>query len=256
MRLTLLEYVQEILSDMDSDEVTSISDTAESMQVARIVRKAYFNIQSRANLPEHNNTFQLIETTSATPTLMTKPASSAGQVEVARLDWVKYDKKDTVTSSAAFDYVTILPYKEFMDIIQQLDTDQTNVGSYTYGDGDYNYRNDKHPSYCTVYLDYNVIFDSYDSTVDTPGYLQTTNTFCFGLEVPVFTLSDGFYPTIGESQVPLLLNEAKSIAFMDLKQLVNPKAEKEARRGWVSLGKTKWLNEPLEFDQLPNFGRK
>lgn len=38
---TLLDIVQEILNDMDSDEVTSINDTIESLQVANIVRSCY-----------------------------------------------------------------------------------------------------------------------------------------------------------------------------------------------------------------------
>ena len=41
MKFTLLEMVQEILSDMDSDEVDSIEDTVEAEQVATIVRSTY-----------------------------------------------------------------------------------------------------------------------------------------------------------------------------------------------------------------------
>ena len=49
MKYTLLAIVQEILSDMDSDEVNSIDDTVESQQVASIVRSAYMAIMSNRN---------------------------------------------------------------------------------------------------------------------------------------------------------------------------------------------------------------
>ncbi len=44
MKYTLLEIVQEILSDMDSDEVNSIDDTTESEQVATIVKSTYLSM--------------------------------------------------------------------------------------------------------------------------------------------------------------------------------------------------------------------
>ncbi len=36
-KMTLLEIVQDIMSDMDSDEVSSINDSVESLQVAQHV---------------------------------------------------------------------------------------------------------------------------------------------------------------------------------------------------------------------------
>jgi hypothetical protein len=43
-KMTLLEMTQDILSDMDSDEVNSINDSVESLQVAQIIKTTYFNI--------------------------------------------------------------------------------------------------------------------------------------------------------------------------------------------------------------------
>ena len=37
MKTTLLQIVQSILSDMDSEEVNSISDTTEAQQIASVV---------------------------------------------------------------------------------------------------------------------------------------------------------------------------------------------------------------------------
>ena len=46
MKSTLLQVVQSILSDMDSEDVNTISDTIEAQQVASVVEDTYFNIMS------------------------------------------------------------------------------------------------------------------------------------------------------------------------------------------------------------------
>ena len=42
IKKNLLEIVQNILSDMDSQEVNSISDSIEAMQVAQIVETTFY----------------------------------------------------------------------------------------------------------------------------------------------------------------------------------------------------------------------
>jgi len=37
MKMTLLEMVQNILSDMDSEEINSISDSNEAEQIAKVI---------------------------------------------------------------------------------------------------------------------------------------------------------------------------------------------------------------------------
>ena len=77
--------VQSILSSMGSDEVNSISDTAESLQVADIIKQTYMNMLGRYDLPQHNQMFQLQASINpASPVLMTFPPG------VTRIEWLKY----------------------------------------------------------------------------------------------------------------------------------------------------------------------
>ena len=43
MKRTLLEMVQSILSDMDSEDVNAVSDTLEAQQVASVIEDTYYN---------------------------------------------------------------------------------------------------------------------------------------------------------------------------------------------------------------------
>lgn len=86
MKYTLLDLTQQILSSMNSDEVNSISDTAESMQVANIIKQTYYNMLARFDLPEHNQLFNLVGPDDETmPVLMFRPPG------VSRIQWITYN---------------------------------------------------------------------------------------------------------------------------------------------------------------------
>jgi hypothetical protein len=82
---TLLDLVQIVLSSLNSDEVNSIGDTVESMQIANIIKTTYFNVITRAGLPDQNTLFQLNPSDDfSAPVLMYKPDN------VSKLVWIKY----------------------------------------------------------------------------------------------------------------------------------------------------------------------
>lgn len=248
-RLTLLDYTQNILSALSSDEVNSIGDTTESLQVAEIVKTSFFNIIARAELPDQKKLFQLDASLNGLePNLMFAPEG------IKTIETIKYFE----TSSTMYQYVTILPLQQFSDYVNGYLTSDVNVDTLNFTTNSetflFNYKNNAQPRYCTVVSNYYVIFDSFDNTVDST--LQSSKTMCHGLSTPIFRMEDNFIPELDEQQVPLLLNEAKSLAFLELKQLTHAKAEQEAKRQWNTLQKDKSIdNKPGYFDQLPNFGR-
>jgi hypothetical protein len=247
MKYTLLEMTQNILASMDGDEVDSINDTAESRQVSQLIRTAYFNIVSRANLPEHKTLFQLTSSGNTSyPVKMTAPSN------VTRIDWIKYN---TSTDSVDdFNYVTILPIQQFVDMMDSLNESETNVDTMTINNNVYYFRNDKKPEFCMVLDDNIIIFDSYDSSVETT--LQTSKTMCYGQTMPTFSLTDNAIPNLDDAQFALLLNEAKALCFVELKQTPNQKAEQEARRQWRTVQRTKTLEKTKPFDEFAYYGRK
>lgn len=250
MKYTLLELTQNILSRLDSDEVDSISDTVEATQVARIVRNTYFNILTRSNLPEHKKLVQLTSSGSLVqPVLMIRPDN------VQKIDWIKYNTRLATDTTDRFEYVTILPLAQFLEMMDRLSTADTNVGTMVLNGITFTFTNNIKPTFCTIVDDLYFVFDSYDSGVDST--LQTSKTKAFALTVPTFALVDTTIPDLDDVQFPLLLSEATSVAFVDLKQMPNQKAEQESRRNWISLQRTKALKKvPSAFDELPNYGRR
>lgn len=252
MRLTLLEMTQNILSSLNSDEVNSISDSTEATQVAEIIRTTYFNIIPRSKLEKHKRLFQITASgDNLLPTLMYKPDT------ISSMEWIKYDNDDPAAGDTGvkYEYVTILPVTQFMDMVNTFNPNDTDVASFTLNNFSFYYKNAKVPQYCCVVQNYYIIFDSYRADLDTT--LQTSKTLCYGQVIPTFTMVDAFIPDLDDELFPLLLNEAKSLAFLELKQTSHVKAEQEAKRQWSNLQQDKSLaNKPTYFNQLPSFGRK
>ena len=365
MKYTLLEMTQDILSNMSSDEVNSISDTPESLQVATIIKQKYYDIVSRGDLPEHNQLFQLNPSlTVVSPVLMTIPDG------IGRVEYIKYYDSNpqdngssqydqygaysqhgvnldlqsnangwsttsttshtialssvtftvsagqfiypgntatatatgtsnsmsgtviaysgttltlnitTISGSGTFSswtitesngmasipgyqYVIMLPTQHFLEMVNKFDPSENEVQSFILADtsnkfpGNFTflYKNNRQPQYCCILSNYYVIFDSYDNTQDST--LQSSKTMCFGQVVPTFQMVDSFTPDLDSQQFPLLLNEAKALAFYELKQQPHALAMQEVKRQWSTVQKNKSINNrPTYFQELPDFGRR
>lgn len=257
MKSTVLELTQEILSSLDSDEINSITDTTEALQVVAIIKRCYFDIASRLELPEHFALFELTASgDSLKPTLMTVPS------DVINLLWVKYDKiADGETASKIQEVHWKDPEQFFIDMYN-LDSDQDNVVTSSLLSGSDSIPifclDDKAPEYWTSLDDATIIFDSYDADVDTT--LQKSKTVCYGQKTAAWTQSDGFTPDLDAEQFSLLVNKAKALAWSELKQADHALARKEARDQMIHSQPSK-LAIPRQdtfgyLRNLPDYGRK
>lgn len=252
-KYTLLEIVQQIASSTGSDDIVSINDSTESLQLANIVRRSYFDLIKRTKIPEHYSLVQLTETSSVTPTLMTV------SIDISKLEWIKYNRITDVSDENRMELIDFLPLEEFLNRMSNLDATASNVTSFSQTFEGYTHsfyvQNDKQPSCYTSFNDNTLVFDSYDVNIES--FLQSSNTMCYAKLTIPFTMSDVFVPDLDEEQFALLLNEATSLAWAELKQTAHPIAERNSKRGWTHMQKTKNLVPTLsDFDKLPNFGRK
>lgn len=282
MKYTNLDYVQSILSSLGSEEVNSVSDTTESLQVLDILKTTYFNVISRTLPPEHKQLIQLDPSLDISmPTLMYVPEG------IKSIEWIKYYDSnilpnadasgfehdlnvdissgggDADTPPPGYGYVTILPVRQYLDMTSAFNPDNDDVETFTFtsninnfpGTYTFYFKNNKTPQYCTILSNYYVVFDGYDNTQDST--LQASKTMAYGLVTPHWSNADSFIPNVDEEQVPLLLNEAKSLAFFELKDTVHTKAEQEAKRQWSAVQRDKAKHvSPSWFEQLPDFGRR
>jgi hypothetical protein len=254
MKYTLLEMTQEILSSMDSDEVTSITDTAEALQVARIIRQAYYELMNSVDPPELYKVFELTTTSADTPTQLILPD------DINSLVWVKYDCHRLNEGGTQFEMIPFRKLEDFLATMHLLDTQESDVVSFNVTiDGDVIpvYCNNSRAPSCYTCLgdDQTIIFDSFDSSVE--DFLSGTKTMCYGKETSQFFLTDAFIPKMDEPLFTVLLNEAKVLAFAELKSVNHTVADRNARRGRNRTQAEKFrIKRESAFFDLPHFGRK
>jgi len=233
-KMSLLDMVQNILSDMDSDEVNSINDTTEAMQVAEIIRTSYYHIMADGDWPHLGEMFQLDASAS-----MSKPTHMKIPDDTRYVSWIKYNKVKSSGEAPKYADVTYLEPEKFVGVLNSRNpangnvievVDDSGVGLFIL--------NDRPPTYYTSFDNAHVVLDSYTSTIEST--LQKNKTQAYRFRDPVFNIVDEFVPDLPAKAFPFLLAEAKSSCFNALKQAANPKEEEKAQMQRRRLSQERW----------------
>jgi len=225
MKMTLLTMVQNILSDMDSEEINSISDSNEAEQIAKVIENTYFNLISTRVIPEHAQVIKMVSySSSVRPTHFSFPS------RVKNIEFLDYNVSEAA-GGVEYKRLTYLEPDEFFGLSDNRDSLASNVIQVNdvQADSTLLIRNDVMPEYYTSFDDETVVLDSYKATVDTT--LTSAKTRAYGTKYPTFdAFSDSFIPDIDDVMFPYLLAEAKSTAMSLFKSGADPKIEQSARR--------------------------
>lgn len=229
---TVLQYVQNCLSIMDSDAIDSINDTAESVQIATLLADVYDELI-------HRQEWDFLKGPIALQSLVdtTQPTTVSIPQDVAYVGWVWYDvsaptdggpnkRKMTYVDPAEFieRYGSGLPAPNRQSITITQGTEGAIIQFYV--------RNDVNPTHYTCFDDQHIIFDAFNSAFETT--VQSTKISAFGLTNPQFTVSDDFVPKLPEHMVPLLQHSLNAAASLLFKQQASAPDEKRVARQTAS----------------------
>jgi hypothetical protein len=222
MKTTLLELVQSVLSDMDSEAVNSINDSVEAQQVASVIEDTYYNIISNRDIPELKRIITLTSLSDST-----RPTHFKYPDNVKQLEQVRYNT--ALTTGITY---TTIPYIDPLDFISRQSTNVDATAIIQVPDVDSSavllIRNDVMPSYYTSFDDEHIVFNSYVASVENT--LQASKTMAYGTVYPTFSITDSFEPHLDDNMMPYLLAESKSVCFSLFKSGSDPKVEQAARR--------------------------
>lgn len=249
---TLLEIVQDILSDGDGDEINSIGDTVESEQVATIIKQEFLMIADQMDLEHHKQVSQLTATSSSTPSTMTRPE---GFYDIA---WIQYDKRVAATDDPDFQEVLYMPTVEFVRLTMGLNASDSNVGQYTVNSTSFNCYNDRAPTYYTFLDGYDsIVFDAYDSDLETN--LQASKSLAYGVQRPTLTIADATVPDLPQNLMSLLRNRSRAMFFDLYKDGTTKEIDKRQRNSEVRAQRQRHIaaqNRRKLQRRTPNYGRK
>jgi hypothetical protein len=210
-KLTVIQIVQRVLSAIDSDNVTSISDTVESEQVKDILDTVYDRLLD--DFPwDHLKEYGTLEVT-AIDNEMKLPAN------ILHLNSIRYNKKD----------VQYLSPEDMVKKLDGRDVSLSNVDSL-------GAINDQDPTYWTSYDSETIVFDSYDGT------LTSSLSNCSFVKKPAILTSDSDIPNMPDRLHTVLLDGVFEETFRLLKGDIQGAAIYQ-RKYLVGLGKAKrWAN--------------
>ena len=245
MKLTLLDIVQRLLLKADSDNVNSITDTIEAEQAAAVVRDVYEANVATRKYKELEGIWQLESLAdSEYPNYLKVPDS------IYNIKWIHYNK--STNNKQEYRPVYWCEPHDFLRKIEALNEDNTNIRIvYERGSGTpLLIRKDAMPQYYTSFEEDYLVFDSYDSDVETT--LQGNKSRAFGKKLRTFTISDDFVPELNDWEFPGLLAEATSVFMSIYKGTVDPKIDQMARRQ-----RSFRQNESIldNGNSLPDYGR-
>jgi len=248
-KLTLLEIVQDIANDLDSDPINSINDTVESVQIAQIVKSTFFELIANRNWPHLKKTHRLYGISDVSrPVYLTLPENTKEVLSVS------YNKRKTDDlDKDRYERLIYMDPVDFLDYTNKRDNTKDVVERVAdFGGAQFLIYTDRQPTYYTSFDDDKIVFDSYDSAIES----TISNSFCQAViyETPQWTPLDDHKPNLPEEAFPLLVEESKSTAFIVLKQESNSKAEQKAQRQQRWLSRKAWrVSGGVRY---PDYGRR
>lgn len=229
--------VQSILSDMDSQEVNTISDSVEAQQIASVIEDVYYTILNSREIPELKRLIKLTSLSQlARPTHFTYPS------EVKEIEKLFY-------STFEGNYKEIV-YVDPLSFLNKQPSSGLSVFDVQAGTT-LLIAQDKQPSFYTSFDDQHIVMDAYDASIEST--LQESKTRAFGSVFPTFTISDSFVPELDDNLLAYLLAESKSVCFSLFKNGADPKIEQSARR--IKSFTTRDSYKTKQVNKRPHYGR-
>lgn len=244
---TLLEIVQTILSEVGGDEVNSITDTEEAENIAEHVRNVYNNLMSNSVWP-HTRRALVVNPRSDT----SYPTHMLLQDNVKELISINYNHVKDGETRKNYKPVQYRDPDVFLNILNKRNNDATDVDVIIDDSGiELFILNDKNPDYFTSFNDTDLVFDSYDSAVDTT--LQQSKVQALGYIIPDFTISDNFVPDLPPDAFALLIERSISRVQLKMRQFQDIESAQEAVRQSRYMSRKSWRADG--GIKYPNYGR-
>lgn len=244
MKKSLLELVKQILSDADSQDVNSISETEEALQAANVVKHVYEDMIANRTIPEHKSIVKLVSLSD-----LDFPTHFRLGDNVHKLEKLWYDTSE----DNSFKYTEICwkDNEEFLFLCDTRQGDYTLVEDRVAGTK-IRVANDSQPKYYTSFDDEHIIMDGYRSDIEST--LLGSKTRGIATTFPEFVVTDDYVPDIDENMFPYLLREATSMFFDVYKGAISVKIEQAAKRH-----KNYSQNDKMRIgrkDKLRDYGRR
>jgi hypothetical protein len=192
---TLLRVVQDYLTYVDGFQVDSIFDSEESQQAAQIAEHVFYTVVDKNRDQMHSTVVRSLDasTDGDLPCVMLIPS------EIRRIHDSEIWYNTHKTGGVQWSRVQFIDPKEFLVYVSGMNTDQENTEVMLVNGVPFVVMNNRAPLYCTTFDDHTLVFDAYDSELDST--LQESKTKIVAVQAPVFLQEDDFLIPLPERMI-------------------------------------------------------
>lgn len=207
---TLLDVVNSYMDATDGWRVSTIDDATESQQVANIAEDVFHEVVNDIFYNDLSvNIVELDALADSTKPNYLKIPDNVTNIHESKVRYNKYNGSSG--STVAYREVTYLHPQDFLAYMEGVSTLQDNTQVVTDFSGiDFVIRNNKHPDYFTSFDQKYLVFDSFDSDVDST--LQKSKSQVISSLQRTFTVSDTYEIDLPEWFHPTYLALVKARA--------------------------------------------
>ena len=228
MKLTLLQVCNYFFDHTDGFRVSTIDDTIESQQVASIAEKVFYDLNNDVFGNSHLES--LIQLDALADNTKPNYLQLPDEASDIRHDTVMYDVSDDVSEIEMKEIIYVPPLK-FLDMIGTKKASTTTQVVTDFGGYRMTIDNDTAPQYFTSFDDEYLVFDSFDSSVDST--LQSSKSGVITQLQRSFTQSDTYIIDFPEWFHTTYLNSVMSEASAALREEPLPSIARLARLGII-----------------------
>jgi hypothetical protein len=228
---TILQLVQQLGESIGSDEIDTLDETIEASEIATILEQTVTEVISRKRWEFIKDRVRQLDIRDIASTQLNTLVIPS---DVTRINCLKY--RDTNNADVTtFIKLTYMQPCEFIEFVQARNSADSNITAIANDDGVLiNVLTDNAPTRWTSFDEENITFDAYDATLGT-GNLIADSVIIADI-VPVIDYTDATATLkVPERMETLIYNEAVSTCAIRLRQTVDPKAERVARRQHIAL---------------------
>jgi hypothetical protein len=254
-RYTMLEMVQEIARSLNADEVTTLTESVESVDITNIAVSVLESLSTRREWYwRQHKVRQMTAGTGGQKTTLVLP------LDVDTIEEVQYRSDIFGSNQATFVPLQFLSHDDFLVQVRSRDLAATNVDTLPLGDDsvDIFVYNDRPPKYFTQFDEGAIVCDAYDIAVDPTGLSAARSMLVATVNIDTATArtTPSWVAPIPTRFFPLWLAQATATASLKLRQMQDADAERDARRLLIDLTE---FNEQVKSDRTNkevNHGRR
>lgn len=249
----LLEMVQDIMSALSFDEINSINDTSESLQIATVFKTVYSDLITNKDWDHLKRPLKLIPySDSSKPTHMTLDEEINKLVEGS----VYYNKvKVGDARDTRWGKVDYISNDAFLRMTNSRNDELTNTDVIFDPTGvQILIKNDSAPTYFTSFDDVTWVFDSYDSAIDST--LQGSKMQAVAYFSDTLLIADETVANLPQKAFSLFYNQVLSTCSLLFDNKLNSKAEQEVGRQNRWLAQNESRTHKINIFEHIKYGRR